>query len=892
MLDPQMKEKEEISSEELEEAGETQEQKDEQQIEDPLPEIDEPREDPFAALALPPMGSDDEFDELGEDSEEEAEEAEGNHHAFDQKDYSALGNAGGIEEFARPLPSLSAAPSSKGEELLSAFLGNEEDPFGGGEFESGFEAGDQFNDPSVVQLEQEPQLGGGGYGSEGFGRATSPRLYSQASQFPACHQLRVWRWENGVPVGLGVIDAMATEEDFVEEFYNAMPRRGEKKGQFKIRPIDLNGREMGQEKTLFISEHHASLQKLRRVQEEERALGGLGSEYELVDEGATVASEMTRMFDRMMVAADRKNEVLERSLEDERERMRERDSERAEERVALATNAAQGVQVLTERMLSDESNRAERALRMQNEQSQLLLTTLTSVFSQQQTMMSHQSDIQRKSDEHRIEQERVRAERDRSEMEMKRQQERLEYEDRLRREQQQLEARFKEVEETRRYEREQLISERRREKEDYDRKQTAEKEDYVRRLKDEEGRYERDRNYNETKVERERQDFLARLERDRNEMLLKMKTDQLQWDRRMQMEREERERRDNRDALERVDRENRGKEDLSIRLKQLESQSGKDREHSERMLQMAMLEREQQRESGERRERQERELREIKDREQQRQHQIMMKEMELSRERDREHAERMLSMSRLQGEHQGWSSLIPKAKGLLQDIGLEPMDVVGRLFAPPMSAEASSGWLDNLPKVMGVASELLKSGMGRGQQPRRGALPGQQNMLPPDYARQQMMLQQMRQQQMQQQVPVGQPQPMPEEMMGAAQSHPIPSVGAPTHAEGPSTMKVALSAGLGMKAQRNARKALRALVRKMTASAQEQWVELITQAIVNEVSIYHYIKAVTVYRAVLEAGADPHFAVQIIGAMKESGMVPEDVPYGDGTDLITNEETR
>ena len=890
MLDSQNKETEEVSSKELE--SEAPQEASEETSEEPLPSIEEERADPFAALSLPPMGSDDEFDALGEDSEEEEEE-EGNHHAFGQKDYSALGNAGGTDDVPRAMPKLTGTRNSRSEELLSAFLGNEEDPFaGGGDLEENFDAEESFNDPSVVQLDQEIQVGGGGgYGGESLGRATSPLLYAQASQFPACHQLRVWRWENGVPVGLGAIDATATEEEFVEQFFKAMPRRGEKKSQFKIRPIDLNGREMGSEKTIFISEHHAALERLKSIRDEERALQSLGNEYELVDDGATVASEMTRMFDRMMGAADRKSQALERSLEEERRRMRERDVERADERVALATNAAQGVQVLSERMLADESGRAERALKMQNEQSQLLLTTLTSVFSQQQTMQSHQSDIQRKSDEFRIEQERVRAERDRSEMEMKRQQERLEYEDRLRREQQQLESRFKEVEETRRWEREQLISERGREKEDYERKRTIEREDYQRKLKDEEGRYDRERTYNETKLERERQDFLARLERDRNEMLLKMKTDQLQWDRRTQMEREERERKESRDSAERASREIQNKEDFGLRQKQLDVQSAKDREHSERMLQMAMLEREQQRDAAERRERQERELREIKDREQQRQHQIMVKEMELSRERDREHAERMLSMSRIQGEQEGLTgltSLLPKATSFLRELGLEPMDLVGRMLAPPMAAESSSGWLDNLPKVMGVASEILKSGMGRN--PGRKGGP-QQGLLPPDYAQQQAMLQQMQYDQMQQRA-AGDFHPTPEEAPGAGPAQgPAPTM-TPVPPEGPSTMKVALDAGLGMKAQRNARKALRGLVRKLVAAGEEQWVELITQAIVSEVSIYHYIKAVTVKKAVMEAGADHAFAVKIIAAMRESGMVPEDVPYGDGLDSTAITEAK
>ena len=94
---------------------------------------------------------------------------------------------------------------------------------------------DAFNDPSISHLDEPPLLGGRGRDTSLFGnraatpvgRATSPRLYAQAAQFPTCSQLRVWKWENGIPVGLGAIDSMATEEDLVLQFFEAMPRRGE-----------------------------------------------------------------------------------------------------------------------------------------------------------------------------------------------------------------------------------------------------------------------------------------------------------------------------------------------------------------------------------------------------------------------------------------------------------------------------------------------------------------------------------------------------------------------------------------------------------------------------------------------------------------------------------------
>ena len=134
-----------------------------------------------------------------------------------------------------------------------------------------------LNDPDVESLDEPPLIGVRpqpsdmfGDEAENFGRATSPKLYAQASQFPTAVQFRVWRWENGVPVALGAIDAEATEEDFVRQFFDAMPRRGEGKFQFRLRPIDIRGKELGKEVTINISEHHSTLKRIRELKIIER----------------------------------------------------------------------------------------------------------------------------------------------------------------------------------------------------------------------------------------------------------------------------------------------------------------------------------------------------------------------------------------------------------------------------------------------------------------------------------------------------------------------------------------------------------------------------------------------------------------------------------------------
>ena len=129
------------------------------------------------------------------------------------------------------------------------------------------------------------------------------------------------------------------------------------------------------------------------------------------DAGAAYASEMSRMFEKAVEAADQRASALEQALLEERERLRSEDNQRAQERVDLATQAAQGVQAITERMMRDEASRAERAMKSQSDQSQMLLTTLTQIFASAQSQQHSISETARMADQQRLEQERQYAER-------------------------------------------------------------------------------------------------------------------------------------------------------------------------------------------------------------------------------------------------------------------------------------------------------------------------------------------------------------------------------------------------------------------------------------------------------------------------------------------------
>lgn len=818
--------------------------------------VDSGRSDPFAALDLPPpVGADDELDDDW-DGEEFSEDDVAGPPIDPNADHSALGAAGG-------------APNKNTADRVDGLM-NDLDMFGGMGAHGGDPDLEAFNDPSVEHLDDPPFIGGQGGTTNLFGqtaaspmgRATSPRLYAQASQFPTCTQLRCWKWDNGVPVGLGVVDAMATEEDMVRQFFDAMPRKGEGRAQFKLRPIDINGQEMGKEINVLISEHHSALQTLRAVKEEEdnqrRGMGGpWGDGPE--DPTATMASEMSRMMDGMMRQTDRRTAILEDSLESERERMRMLDEERAQERIDMAMNAATGVQALTERMMRDESSRSDRSMKLQNEQSNMLINTLTSVFGNQGQMMQQFAQQQQVMDNRRLEREQQRAQRERQEMETKRARDQAEFERRRQMERDELGEKRKEMDDGRRWEREQQEMKR----------------------KTEDRKWERQMEEMRLRVDKDRQDLERKMQRDRDEMLLKLKMDQqeqqqkIQWERE-RMEREEARRREDRDR-----------------------QVALDRDHQERMGRFATLEKESQRESNERRERMEREARAATEKERDRRHTMLMKEMELGKERDREHAERMLTLSQREMESKGLGSLtelVPKATGLLRDFGLEPADLMGRLLGG--QEETTSGWMESLPKMLGVASEVVKAGLAaKGGMPAIPGMGGPAALPPPQMDMEAMMYQQqmaaMQQQQQQQTLrprrrPMPQrpahPQPPEQEARRprppAPQEEMVQTAGAP-EAEQAVADAPQKAGGMKLRDQRTARNALRKLVRRMVRADPSEWEAKIAGAIAAEISIYHYIQAVGLKSAIAESGGDMDFIAALTASLKASEMVPADINYGE-----------
>ena len=280
------------------------------------------------------------------------------------------------------------------------------------------------------------------------GRSISPPLFAEASNFPECTQMRVWKMENGQPVGLGTISSSATEEDLIHEFRSAMPTENERKATFKIRPLDINGTELGQEFTKIISSHHSALRIAPTSNTGGSSMGN-------------VPSEMISMLKQTL-------EASQRALEEERKRTQMIMQQVAQERIDLANQTAQGVQTISERMMKADAERQELMLKQERERNRQAQDNMSSFFqsnieimqgerekakemAEQQAQrdqtfyerMMEREAYQRQKDREdsranleqmrqeftlKMEEERLRRERDREEWERKRQMEREEYE--------------------------------------------------------------------------------------------------------------------------------------------------------------------------------------------------------------------------------------------------------------------------------------------------------------------------------------------------------------------------------------------------------------------------------------------------------------------------------
>jgi hypothetical protein len=445
-----------------------------------------------------------------------------------------------------------------------------------------------------------------------------------------------------------------------------------------------------------------------------------------------------------------------------------------------------------------------------------------------------------------------------------------------------------------------------------------------RKEKEIDARRELEREEARMRLEREKMEFEQRreeLRQERNRMRQeaedRRQREQQEFDRKLQLEREERERRERADRerweREKIEyerkreeerrawdrREERRREEMQVQMKQMEMNAQRDREHSERMAEMARIEREAQREAALQREKTEREARESSERERQRQFDLQKFEMEQAKERDREHAERMLQLSKAQST--GGLGNIGEM------LGMETPELLGRLFG----SDEDSGWADAIPKMLGSLGEIGKAvvaGQQAGAQNVHGRVPrtDTQQRIPiqtPQGVRM-ITVDELRELQAQQaamsaqSAPPAMPVPVepgvtrvsadafaptavPEPASGGFPS--MADTSTPSHIEAAvnvDTSARAKASGMKLKEMRDARKGLRNLAGQLAKAPESEWEGVIAASLMSEPSILGYIVAVTAYAAFVETKADPELIERVVAAMRRSELVPDGmIPY-------------
>jgi hypothetical protein len=272
----------------------------------------------------------------------------------------------------------------------------------------------------------------------------------------------------------------------------------------------------------------------------------------------------------------------------------------------------------------------------------------------------------------------------------------------------------------------------------------------------------------------------------------------------------------------------------------------------------------------------------------------MMRELEIQQQKDREHAERMMLLSKQELQTKamgGLGEMLPLATGMLKKMGLEPMDVVQKVFAPE---KEESSWTDALPKLLGAGADIARVALA-GKAPPVSPIQGMPQMLPQngfnqmnplDYAQQMERLKQVQgfdeqfEDDFEDDFVLGE-EPQKESGVISFRDTDLGKESKPTSQPNQdSSINKAANAGMTLSEQRDARNALSELVGQLHQSDQSDWEALITQAIMSEPQIFNYIQAVSVRNAIRETGADNTFTENIVNALKKSALVPKDVNYG------------
>jgi hypothetical protein len=369
---------------------------------------------------------------------------------------------------------------------------------------------------------------------------------------------------------------------------------------------------------------------------------------------------------------------------------------------------------------------------------------------------------------------------------------------------------------------------------------------------------EADRSERTARAEQERNDRMLEVERARASESVNLTTGMFTQLTTMQQQAWERERTANDQRMrEESDRRQQERDDAKLRLERerLEWEQRWQREKAEE-------ERKWQREKADRDEHAR-----MLEAERQRQHDARMEEMRLQAQRDKEHAERMMALSQRENKNESVEGLLEKGVKLLSVVapGASLGDVVGRLFqkeeeGPNPLVELGLG---ALKEGMKVAGEYVRSNAQvKAQQVHAQAAAAGAGMSP--FAM----------------VPAGllpPPAPGVVPFMPGAQPEMVPA--GPGGEEMPEAPAPASEPGadLPLSVKKPARRAIRELVGKMRGSSPDQWADLVATAVANELSIYHYVKEVSLRYALKEAGADDAFVASFF-LHPSCALIPAEVP--------------
>ena len=233
----------------------------------------------------------------------------------------------------------------------------------------------------------------------------------------------------------------------------------------------------------------------------------------------------------------------------------------------------------------------------------------------------------------------------------------------------------------------------------------------------------------------------------------------------------------------------------------------------------------------------------------------------------------------------GLTDLLPKAAGFLQSMGVEPQELVQRIFAPPAPEEDKpSAWSDTIPKLLGVAGEVASAAIRakNGVPPAIGAAPpyaGIEEYPELPEINDDIYKQHSERQKQSRPSPIITPPPASEVPAGEAVH--ISQTGLGGQSQMPSSPSLAAQAGLSLSDQKEARKGVLTLMQALAHAEKSKWEELITAGLMQQPSIYQYIQAVSVGKALGETGAPSQLVADVIAALKQSTLIPSDINYGD-----------